>query len=272
MSTRELEITVRKLKSILAIVFSVFVVMAAELASSQTQKSRASVPPGYTVTHTGGVHDFDYFQGGWTTRQRRLRSRGVGSNDWEEFPANLCMALYLDGMATVDELYFPTKGWSGLTVRTFDLTKRQWFIYWVSSASGKMEPPVVGGFEGNHGEFYGEDNDNGRPVKVRFIWNKLDQDHARWEQAFSYDNEKWETNWTADFTRADTSRVCEAGRPKRSAYKARCPENCGCSPRCIARPGRDKVPTIDDSIDSSAKHWQRTSLSRHESLSRRSRL
>jgi hypothetical protein len=186
------------------------------LASSvHAEKPETSGPPGYTIARTGDMHDFDYFQGAWTTHQRRLKARGVGSTEWEEFPATLCMTLYLDGMATVDELYFPTKGWGGLTLRTFDVEKRQWSIYWVSSASGKLEPPVVGGFDGDHGEFYGEDTDNGRPVKVRFTWNKLDRDHARWEQAFSYDDRAWETNWTADFARADTAATCKAGRPKR---------------------------------------------------------
>lgn len=185
-------------------------------ASAPVEKSEASSLPGYTTTRGGDMRDFDYFAGAWTTRQRRLKARGVGSAEWEEFPATLCMSLYLDGIATVDELYFPTKGWAGLTLRTFDLKKRQWSIYWVSSASGKMEAPVVGGFDGNHGEFYGEDQDNGRPVKVRYTWDKLDRDHARWEQAFSYDNRAWETNWTADFVRADPATTCEAGRPKRT--------------------------------------------------------
>jgi hypothetical protein len=176
------------------------------------------LPPGYDMARAGGMHDFDYFEGAWTTRQHRLKARGVGSHEWEDFPGTLCMSLYLSGMATVDELWFPTKGWSGLTVRTFDLAKHQWAIYWVSSASGKLEPAVVGGFDGkdhSHGEFYGEDRDAGRPVKVRFLWNKLDHDHARREQAFSYDDRTWETNWTADFERADPAKACERGRPKR---------------------------------------------------------
>ena len=46
-------------------------------------------------------------------------------------------------------------------------------------------------------------------------WEKRDRDHARWEQAFSYDDRTWETNWTADFVRADPETTCEAGRPKR---------------------------------------------------------
>jgi len=176
-----------------------------------------SSPPGYSTSRTGGIHDFDYFAGGWLTRQRRLKARGVGSSDWDEFPATLCMTLYLGGIATVDELYMPTKKSAGLTLRTFDLQRRQWSIYWVSSLSGKLDPvPVVGGFQGNHGEFYAHDEDDHRPVKVRFTWDKIDHDHARWQQAFSYDNRTWETNWTADFTRADAATTCENGRPRAS--------------------------------------------------------
>jgi hypothetical protein len=147
--------------------------------------------PGYTTNRTGDVHDFDYFAGGWTTTQRRLKTRGVGSTEWEKFPATLCMSLYLGGMVTVDELYFPTKGWAGFTVRTFDLERRQWSIYWVSSTTGRMDV-------------------------VRYTWAKLDHNHARWEQAFSYDDRSWETNWTADFVRADPATTCAAGRPKRT--------------------------------------------------------
>jgi hypothetical protein len=202
-------------KTTVSIVLVLSITAHARHAAAPVQKPESSNPPGYTTMRTGDVHDFDYFAGGWTTRQRRLKARGVGSNEWEEFPSHLCMSLYLGGIATVDELYFPTKGWAGLTVRAFDLEKRQWNIYWISSTTGKMDVGVVGGFNGNHGEFYGEDQDSGRPVKVRYMWNKVDRDHAHWEQAFSYDNRTWETNWTAEFMRADTGKVCEAGRPKR---------------------------------------------------------
>ncbi|MEZ5499087.1 MAG: hypothetical protein R3E77_06625 [Steroidobacteraceae bacterium] len=174
-------------------------------------------PPGYTITRTGDVHDFDYFVGGWLTRQRRLRIRGAGSTDWVEFASTLCMSLYLDGLATVGELYTPSKKSNGLTLRTFDVEKRQWSIYWVNGTTGKLDPiPAVGGFDGNRGEFYAEDEDDHRPVKVRYLWEKIDHDHARWEQAFSYDNRSWETNWVAEFRRADTEAICHGGRPRRS--------------------------------------------------------
>ena len=102
--------------------------VAASSASSAlgTDATSGPVPPGYSMALTGGMHDFDYFIGGWSTQQRRLKARGVGSSDWEEFPAVECLSLYLDGQATVDELYMPTKHRAGLTVRAFDLGKRQW--------------------------------------------------------------------------------------------------------------------------------------------------
>jgi|SRR5215813_746865 len=189
--------------------------MMVAISTACATPSREALPTTVT-TRSGDVHDFDYFAGAWTTRQRRLMARGVGGNDWDEFPATLCMTLYLDGMATVDELLFPTKGWAGLTLRTFDIQKRQWSIYWVSSRTGILSAPVIGGFTGDRGEFYGEDEDGGRAVRVRFIWTKLDDDHAHWEQAFSYDDGRtWEVNWTADFVRANPATTCQSGRPRR---------------------------------------------------------
>jgi len=65
---------------------------------SSTCRGLGSTPPGYTTNRTGDVHDFDYFAGGWTTQQRRLKARGVGSTEWEESTATLCMSLYLGGI------------------------------------------------------------------------------------------------------------------------------------------------------------------------------
>jgi hypothetical protein len=189
--------------------------LLAATSASADDSGAASGPPGFTLARTGDIHDFEYFAGGWTTVQHRLKARGVGSKDWEDFPATLCAEVYLDGLATVDEMWLPSKDAAGLTLRAFDIKKHQWSVHWVSSATGAMDPGVFGGFSGNHGEFYGTDIEQGRPVKVRFTWDKLDHDHARWQQAFSFDDRSWETNWIADFTRADTARVCSENRPRR---------------------------------------------------------
>jgi hypothetical protein len=186
-------------------------------APSMTPAPRTDLPSGstYTTARTGDLHDFDFFAGAWTFENRRLKERGVGSADWDEFPARSCTTIYLRSVVNVDEIEFPTKGWSGVTFRHFDLEKRQWSIYWVNSRTGAMFSPVVGGFTGDQGEFYGEDTDNGHPILVRFKWTKIPPDRAHWEQAFSTDGGlTWETNWMNDLTRLDPS-MCEEGRPRR---------------------------------------------------------
>lgn len=129
----------------------------------------ADLPPGYTMARQGDARDFEFLGGAWNTVQRRLKARNVGSRDWEEFPANLRLTHYLDDIANVDELYMPTLGRRGLTLRTFDTQKRQRSIYWVATPAGKFGPnPVVGGFNGgNRGEFYAEDVDGDKPIKLR---------------------------------------------------------------------------------------------------------
>ena len=108
-------------------------------ASFTASASTLPDPPGYTTARTGGAHDFEYFAGGWRTTQHRLKARGVGSNEWDTFPATLCMTPYLDGRVTVDEIRFPTKRWAGFTLRSYDLAKKQWSIWWINSTSGRLE-------------------------------------------------------------------------------------------------------------------------------------
>ncbi|WP_394828017.1 hypothetical protein [Pendulispora albinea] len=176
---------------------------AAPQTSPRAPEARAEPSHAETVpSPTGDIHDFDFEVGNWTLANRRLKARGVGSQDWEEFLSYSRGTQYLGGMVSVDEMTLPSKGFSGLTVRVFNPTTRQWSIYWVNSKVGRLDPPQVGGFNGNRGEFYGEDEDNGRHVKVRYIWIKSGPDTAHWEQAFSYDGGRtWETNWMNELTR-----------------------------------------------------------------------
>jgi hypothetical protein len=151
---------------------------------------------------TGDLHDFDFLAGKWTVHNRRLAERGVGCTTWDEFPAETHVSLHMGSVVNVEEIVFPTKGWAGMTVRAFALATRQWSIYWINSQAGVLFPPVVGGFDGDRGEFYGTDEDGGHPVNVQFCWTRLGPDRARWEQAFAREGAAWETNWTMDFTRA----------------------------------------------------------------------
>lgn len=185
---------------------------AAVLPSSVPHAARAAASAGLPdiPPPAGDLHDFDFFVGDWTGANRRLKQRWVGSDDWDEFPNTLTCGSQLGGVVNLDyHVHFPTKGWSGMTVRAFDVESRRWSLYWINSRTGKLFPPVVGGFSGDHGEFFGDDTDEGRPVKVRFRWTKHRPGAARWEQAFSLDGRAWETNWVCEHTRvSERPSVC----------------------------------------------------------------
>ena len=150
------------------------------------------------------MNDFDFLAGTWNINNRRLVKALAGSDEWDEFPSRCVAGRHFDGGASFEEITFPTKGFSGLTVRVFNPQTRQWSIYWANSTQGVLGmPPMVGSFDGDRGEFYADDSHEGTPVRCRFVWTVLGADSCRWEQAFSVDGEQtWETNWTMDFTRA----------------------------------------------------------------------
>jgi hypothetical protein len=149
-----------------------------------------------------GRHDFDFLHGSWRVQHRMLKRRGAGADDWMEFEGTSVTRPVMGGLCNLEENDFPARGSQGTAFRTFDLARRVWSIYWVSSLDGLLGEPVHGGFEGGVGRFYGVDLDGGRPVKVAFVWAEITDTSAHWSQAFSYDDGKtWEVNWTMAFTR-----------------------------------------------------------------------
>lgn len=149
-----------------------------------------------------GAHGFDFLHGTWTIRSRRLRSRLTNSEDWDEGPGqSSCWPLF-GGAANIDELAFPTYGFSGVTLRLYDPARHEWSLYWANSRDGILQPPVVGRFVDGRGDFYGNDTEGRVPIVVHFIWSEITPTSARWEQEFSTDEGKtWETNWIMDLSR-----------------------------------------------------------------------
>ena len=169
-----------------------------------------SATPGYSTEGRGGSHDFDYLVGAWITHQKRLKVTGAGSSDWQDAPSNRhCALALLGGIEFADQSRFPDGSPAGLFLFGYNRTKQQWALYWINVKTGQPDAGTVGGFTGTRGDFYGSDVDGkGRPVKVRVRWTVFDHDHVRWEQAFSYDDRTWETNWISDYTRGDPKTLC----------------------------------------------------------------
>lgn len=156
-------------------------------------------------------HDFDFLIGKWDISNRRLPKQLQGSNEWETFKATNHAHLLPGGIGNYDE--FLPVGWRpgfvGMSLRAFNPQTQAWSIFWLTNRDGGidakthgLQPPVVGRFEGDTGLFYGDELWEGRPIKVRFEWTRLDPDAARWQQAFSADGGKsWEVNWVMELKR-----------------------------------------------------------------------
>ncbi|MBT2396899.1 FAD-dependent oxidoreductase [Streptomyces sp. ISL-100] len=146
--------------------------------------------------------DFHFLHGEWTVANRRLKTRLAGADDWEEFGSKAVIRPLFGGGANIEEIHYPTADLYGLTLRLYDSEHDEWSLNWATSAEGKLFPPVVGRFTDGVGRFEGEDEHEGTPVRVRFVWSDCGPDSARWQQSFSADGgATWELNWIMDFTR-----------------------------------------------------------------------
>jgi hypothetical protein len=149
--------------------------------------------------------DFDFLMGVWSVHHRYLVRRLADCHDWIEFGGSCAARKILDGFGNMDEndIELPGGRYRGMSLRTYDPAADRWSIYWLDSrVPGRLFPPVHGCFDKGVGTFYGDDEHNGRAIRVRYLWSRIAPSSARWEQAFSLDEgNSWETNWVMDFTR-----------------------------------------------------------------------
>jgi hypothetical protein len=149
------------------------------------------------------LNDFDFFEGTWDVANRRRTDYLDESSEWEEFPAVSHAARYLDSRANFASIVFPTKAYSGISLRLYDASRDEWSLYWVASnRTGSLDPPVVGRFTDGRAEFFCDDIWDGKAIRVRNTWSDISVDSCHWAQAFSVDQgHTWLVNWQMHYTR-----------------------------------------------------------------------
>lgn len=150
-------------------------------------------------------HDFDFEIGAWKTRLSRLDRPLTGSTKWLDYQGTSVVRAHWGGRANIGELDVngPTGRIEGLTLRLYNADARQWNIRWANGRDSALDRATMyGGFADRRGEFFGQDQLNGRAIYVRFVFSDITATSFRFEQAFSPDFGKtWEVNWKAVFTR-----------------------------------------------------------------------
>jgi hypothetical protein len=168
---------------------------------AQTTSNPANLP------QQDGSHDFDFLIGNWKAHVRRLPDRLNNSDLWVEYDGFSNHKKLLDSNANFEEFDVSSTDKKlrikAQTLRLYNPTSRQWSIYLVDLDNGTLSlPPVVGGFTGNRGEFFDQEDFKGRAILVRYVWLNLSPHSSRMEQSFSPDGGKtWEVNWICELSR-----------------------------------------------------------------------
>ena len=148
-----------------------------------------------------GSHDFDFEIGTWNTHLRRLTHPLSGSTTWAQYDGSTVVRKVWNGAANLVELEVsgPAGHIGALSLRLYDPAARQWNLNFANRAVGQMSlPPTVGAFKDGRGEFFDEEEFNGRKILVRFVIFDITATSCRFEQAYSDDGGKtWEVNWVA---------------------------------------------------------------------------
>lgn len=160
----------------------------------------ASSPPASSAV-ADGQRDFNWEIGTWRTEVQVLADPLAESPDeWLRFTGTSTVRPLQDRRANVVELKVsgPDGRIDALNLRLYEPQAQRWSLTFVNMRDGLLTPAVYGGFRDGVGEFYGDDQLGGRPIKVRFLVSRTGHDEARFEQAFSADGgTTWETNWIA---------------------------------------------------------------------------
>jgi hypothetical protein len=184
-------------KRLLAVCITLLTVTSVLAASSQ------AVAPGPAQQSSAGdgQHDFDWELGRWHTDVRLLAEPLSESVDvWLHFEGTSTVSPLSNRRANVVELDVsgPDGRIEGLNLRLYEPSSQRWSLTFVNMRDGLLTPSVYGSFDGRVGTFYGDDQLDGRPIRVRFVITRQGRDTARFEQAFSDDGgTTWETNWIA---------------------------------------------------------------------------
>jgi hypothetical protein len=154
-----------------------------------------------TAPAADGQRDFDWEIGTWrTTVQVLAEPLSESADEWLRFTGTSVVDPLLGRRANVVELAVsgPSGQIEGLNLRLYEPQANRWSLTFVNIRDGLLTPAVYGGFRDGVGEFYGDDQLGGRPIRVRFLIFRQGPDKARFEQAFSADGgTTWETNWIA---------------------------------------------------------------------------
>lgn len=158
-----------------------------------------------TAKERDGQHDFDFEIGTWKTHLQRLTNPLSGATaKWVEYEGTTVVRKIFGGKANLVEFVADgeARHFEGLNLRLYNLQSHQWSLNFASVRTGTLSQPAVGRFKNGIGEFYDQEDFNGKMILVKFVISPINKDSIRFEQSFSDDGGKtWELNWIVTDTK-----------------------------------------------------------------------
>src|SRR4029453_10813805 len=205
-----IEAVMKALKDIRTYLFvGTFVVILQPLSGLAQQNSNPSEPKlEPSPTQRDGQHDFDFHFGTWRTHVSRLVHPLAGSKQWIEYDGTSVVSKVWNGRASLFELDVSGPGGhiEGVGLRLYNPEAPQWTLNWAKRSDGVINKPMIGEFKDGRGEFFDQEEFNGRMILAQNGFSDITPNSSRFEQAFSDNGGKtWETNWIMTFMRQEPS-------------------------------------------------------------------
>lgn len=181
--------------------FAAVLIFAVCPARVQAQ-SPGEAKPEALAAPRDGQHDFDFEFGTWKAHLRRLLHPLSGSDIWVDYEGTSIVRKVWGGRANLGELEVdsPAGHLEGLTLRLYNPQSHQWSLYWANRKDGTLGTPTVGQFKNGRGEFFDQEDFQGKPIFVRVVFSDVTPTSFKDEQSFSA-RKNWELNWIGTFTR-----------------------------------------------------------------------
>lgn len=193
-----------ELRMAIAVLVGIWFAVVPAASTAAQRKSNSTAAASKISMSRDGQNDFDFEIGTWKTRLKRLQHPFTGSTTWVEYEGTTVVRKVWNGRANLVELNVAGPGGriEALSLRLYNPESRQWSLNFANISGGAMSVPTIGEFRNGKGEFYDQEQFNGRAILVRFVISDITPNSCHFEQAFSGDGGKtWEVNWIATDTR-----------------------------------------------------------------------
>lgn len=173
----------------------------AAMTATTTTAAAVTYPPFPEGATSGkGPGDFDFLTGEWTIELRNFDTSGPQGKEVKR--ASATVHRVLNGAGSIEELRRGDGAMWGMGVRVWLPEKKQWADHWTAADNGVVNPPQLGSFIDGAALFLADDEHEGKPVKIRAVWDKITPTSCRWYQCMSKDQGKtWEYGWYMEWTR-----------------------------------------------------------------------